>query len=59
MGYVIRPKKKPIKHLPARPIWYGHTDTGQKIFMNALDAQRWSHDTGRPVFMKVKKYELD
>jgi len=58
MGYVIKPEDKPIKHF-RQPVWYGLSDKGQKIFMNAMEAQAWAKETGRPVFLKCKRYELD
>jgi len=59
MGYIIKPRRAPVKHLDNKGIWYGITSSGQKIYMNAFQAQRWAHETGRPVFMNVKKYQLD
>ena len=58
MGYVIGPEKKPIKSLKT-PVWYGETESGHKVFMNALEAQKWAYETGRPVFMKCKRFELE
>jgi len=58
-GKVIYPEHKPIKHLPTRPVWYGETEKGHKRFMTGLDAHQWSRNTGRPIKMKLKKYELE
>ena len=59
MGWILKPKSQPIKHLPSRPIWYDKTEKGHKRFMPALEVHQWSANTGRPVHMKMKKYELD
>lgn len=58
MGWIIKPKRQPINQPFLSPVWYGITPSGKKLYMNALEAQRWARETGRPVFLKAKKYEL-
>ena len=58
MGWIIKPKNQSIRQPFLTPVWYGITPSGKKLYMNALDAQRWARDNGRPVFMEAKKYQL-
>lgn len=49
------------KFIPS--VWTGYTypKSGKKIprLMTAKEAEKWMKETGKPVYMKLKKYELD
>jgi len=58
-GSIILPEYKPIKRLGHQPLWYGTTEKGHQRIMQEKEAQSWALQTGRPVKMHLKKYELD
>jgi len=55
MGILKVPKKKPIKHLPAKPIWYSETEAGHKIFMNSNIVSDMPRLQKRLTFKRVKR----
>jgi len=57
-GSIILPENKPIRTLRP-PLWYGTTEKGHQRIMQEPEAHRWALQTGRPVKMRLKKYELD
>jgi len=58
-GSIILPENRPIKHLRYPPLWYGTTEKGHQRIMREKEAHHWSLETGRPIKMRLKKYELD
>lgn len=58
MGYVIKPKYKPIKKSGAQ-LWFGYTPHHHKVFMPEIRAQEYVLKSEKPIFKKLKKYELD
>lgn len=57
-GSIILPENKPIRTLKS-PLWYGTTEKGHQRIMQEGEAHSWALQTGRPVKMKLRKYELD
>ena len=58
-GSIILPENRPIRHINNMSLWYGRTEKGHQRIMQEKEAHKWSFRTGRPVKMKLKKYELD
>lgn len=62
MGYWRKQYDKPKgNYKPKRDaVWFDFIDEKKQIkrYMNANEAERWMKETGKPVFLKAKAFEL-
>ena len=63
MGYVKRKRVEPkgtVRNLNGKAIWAGRVPQSNITrLMQEDEAKEWSKKTGRSVFTKLKKWELD